>query len=133
MKFMPIFTLFCSAALLTGCGGSSSDESATYPTAYVQLYNASANSASTSLSMGLSSATSLDNDIGSAGYTDTSPLASIDSGEYKLELSYLNTAGSKVTVLSDKTNLEKGKKTLLLLNGDYASPNLMNLTFLMFH
>lgn len=129
MKLMPIFTLFCSAALLTGCGGSSSDESTTYPTAYVQLYNASANSASTSLSMGLSSATSLDNDIGSAGYADTSPLASIDAGEYKLELSYLNTAGSEVTVLSDKTNLEKGKKTLLLLNGDYASPNLMNLTF----
>ena len=104
MKIVSLFTLVCSTLWLTGCGGSSSsEESATYPTAYLQFYNASANSATTTMVANLTDSTN-DIDIGSAGFADATPLQSLAAGSYNLELNYTSTSGS-VTTVSGTTKL----------------------------
>lgn len=129
MKIVSLFTLVCSTLWLTGCGGSSSsDESATYPTSYLQFYNGSANSATTSLVANKADSTT-DLAIGSAGFADATPLQSMDAGNYSLELTYTSTSGSVTTVMTDKTELKNSQKTLLLMTGSYSSPELINLTF----
>ncbi|MBU1437136.1 MAG: DUF4397 domain-containing protein [Gammaproteobacteria bacterium] len=129
MKIVSLFTLVCSTLWLTGCGGSgSSDDSTTYPTAYLQFYNGSANSATTAMVANLSDSTS-DIAVGSAGFADATPLQSMTAGSYNLKLNYTTTSGSVTTVLTDKTELKNSQKTLLLMTGNYASPELINLTF----
>jgi len=130
MKIVSLLTLVCTSLCLTGCGGSSSDESATYPNAYLQFYNGSANSATTALVANLTStSSSSDIAIGSAGFADSTPLQSMDAGSYTLKLNFTATSGSVTTVLTDKAELQNSQKTLLLLTGDYASPELLHLTF----
>lgn len=129
MKIVSLFTLVCSILWLTGCGGSgASDESATYPTAYLQFYNGSANSATTTMIGNLGDSTT-DITIGNAGFADATALQSMDAGSYTLELNYTTTSGSTTTVLTEKTELKNSYKTLLLLTGDYANPELINLSF----
>ncbi len=129
MKIVSLFTFVCSTLWLTGCGGSSSsDESATYPTAYLQFYNGSTNSATTALVAKLTDSTS-DIAIGSAGFADATPLQSMTAGSYSLKLNYTATSGSVSTVMTDNTELKNSQKTLLLMTGDYSSPELINLTF----
>jgi len=129
MKIVSLFTLVCSSLWLTGCGGSSSsDESATYPTSYLQFYNGSANSATTAVIANLGDSTT-DIAVGSAGFADATPLQSMEAGSYSLELNYTTTSGSVATVMTEKTELKNSQKTLLLMTGNYASPELINLTF----
>ena len=129
MKIVSLITLVCSSLWLTGCGGgSSSDDSATYPTAYLQFYNGSANSATTAVIANLANSTT-DIAVGSAGFADATPLQSMDAGSYTLELNYTSTTGSVTTIMTDKTDLKNSQKTLLLMTGNYASPELINLTF----
>jgi len=128
MKIVSLFTLVCSTLWLTGCGGSASDESATYPTAYLQFYNGSANSATTTMIGNLGDSTT-DIAIGNAGFADATALQSMEAGSYTLELNYTTTSGSITTVLTEKTELKNSYKTLLLLTGDYANPELINLSF----
>ena len=129
MKIVTLFTLVCSTLWLTGCGGSSSsDESATYPTGYLQFYNGSANSATTAVVATLNDS-STDQTLGSAGFADATALQSMEAGTYTLELNYTATSGSVTTVLTDKTELKNSYKTLIMMTGDYANPELIDLTF----
>lgn len=128
MKILTLFSLVCTTLWLTGCGSSSSDESATYPTGYLQFYNGSANSATTIVVANLDDSTT-DLAVGSAGFADATALQSMEAGSYTLELNYLSTSGSTTTVMTDKTELKNSYKTLMLMTGDYASPELINLTF----
>lgn len=129
MKIVSLFTLVCSTLWLAGCGGSSSsDESTTYPTSYLQFYNGSANSATTSF-VATKADTTTDLAIGSAGFADATALQSMDAGSYSLKLTYTSTSGSVTTVMTDKAELKNSQKTLIMMTGNYASPELINLTF----
>lgn len=131
MRFKtPILLLLASSLLaLTGCGGSSSDESSdVYTSSYIQLYNGSANSTSTRLILTDSDASSTL--IGNAVYTDTTALISYTPDSYSYSLSRLNSAGDDVSVFDGSITLKKSYKHLLLLNGDYASPAVLSLEFL---
>lgn len=118
-----------AALVLAGCGSSGSDDtSATYTSSYIQLYNGSANSTSTRLTLTDSNDSSYL--AGSATYTDTTTLVSYAAGTYDIALSRLNSAGDDVSILEDSIELKQSYKHLLLLAGDYASPDLLSLSFL---
>lgn len=118
-----------SLIMLTGCGGSSSEEtSATYTSSYIQLYNGSANSTSTRLLL----TDSDDSTVlaGSAVYTDATSLVSYTPASYDISLSRLNSDGDDISMLDSSITLRQSYKHLLLLAGDYSSPELLTLQFL---
>ncbi|MDP5138444.1 hypothetical protein [Rheinheimera baltica] len=129
MRNFTFYLLLSTLLVLAGCGGSSSDDtSSTYTTSYIQLYNGSANSTSTRLIL-------TDDDdvsilIGSATYTDATSLISYTPDSYDIALSRLNSAGDDVSILESTLQLKQSYKHLLLLSGDYASPDLLSLSFL---
>lgn len=121
--------LLCSQLLLlSGCGSSADDASSTFTTSYIQLYNGSANSTTTRLTL----TDNNDNSIllGSASYTDATSLISYSHDSYQLTLSRLNSAGDDITVLDTNVELRQSYKHLLLLSGDYNAPELLQLDFL---
>lgn len=126
LRFIPAIIM---SAVVAGCGSSSSDDtSATYTSSYIQLYNGSSNSALTYLTLTDSSDYSVV--AGSAGYTDATSLVSYTPASYTMSLSRLNSAGDSVDVLESDIKLSQSYKHLFLLDGDYASPNLLELKFL---
>lgn len=129
MRIVIPFILMSSALLLSGCGGSSSsDTSATYTSTYIQLYNGSANSTSTRLILTDSDDSSYL--AGSATYNDATALVTYTPDDYDISLTRLNSAGDDVSVLETSMQLKQSYKNLLLLSGDYASPDLLTLSFL---
>lgn len=129
MRFIvPVFTLSL-VSLLSGCGSSSSEETSdTYTSSYIQFYNGSANSTTTYLTL-------TDDDdssavLGSAAYTDATSLISYTADGYDLTLSRRNSEGDDVSVYESNISLKQSHKQLLLLSGDYSSPELLTLDFL---
>ena len=120
--------LLSQLLLLSGCGGSSDDSSSTFTSSYIQLYNGSANSTSTRLTLTDSSDNS--SVLGSASYTDATSLISYSADNYQLTLSRLNSAGDDVSVLDTSIELRQSYKHLLLLSGDYSAPDLLHIDFL---
>ncbi|NRQ44598.1 DUF4397 domain-containing protein [Rheinheimera sp. YQF-2] len=118
-----------SVIMLTGCGGSSSEEtSATYTSSYIQLYNGSANSTSTRLLL----TDSDDSTVlaGTAAYTDATSLVSYTPASYDISLSRLNSDGDDISMLDSSITLRQSYKHLLFLTGDYNNPELLTLQFL---
>lgn len=129
MRIVTTCFLIIATSLLAGCGSSGSDDtSATYTSSYIQLYNGSANSTSTRLTLTDSDDSSYL--AGSATYTDATTLVTYTPGTYDITLSRLNSAGDDVSVLESSIELKQSYKHLLLLTGDYASPDMLNLSFL---
>lgn len=129
MRIVITCFLIIATSLLAGCGSSGSDDtSATYTSSYIQLYNGSANSTSTRLTLTDSDDSSYL--AGSATYTDATTLVTYTPGTYDITLSRLNSAGDDVSVLESSIELKQSYKHLLLLTGDYASPDMLNLSFL---
>jgi hypothetical protein len=121
----PIAVVF-STLWLAACGGSSDGESATYPNAYIQMYNGSANSANTSLTLTLDTT---DTAVGSASFADVTNLVSVNEQTYKLKLTYSADSTTVKTVKEDTVGLVTGQKTLLMMAGDFANPELLKLSF----
>lgn len=129
MRIFLLLSLLLGSVTLTGCGSSSSDDtSATYTSSYIQLYNGSANSTSTRLTLTNSDDTSVL--AGSATYADATSLVTYTPATYNIKLSRLNSDGDDISVLETSMNLRQSYKHLLLLTGDYNSPELLKLEFL---
>lgn len=129
MRIFLLFSLLLGTTTLTGCGGSSSDDtSATYTSSYIQLYNGSANSTSTRLILTDSDDSSVL--AGAATYTDATSLVTYTPATYDIKLSRLNSDGDDISALETSITLRQSYKHLLLLTGDYNSPELLTLEFL---
>lgn len=129
MRIFLLLPLLISTATLTACGGSSSDDtSATYTSSYVQLYNGSANSTSTRLILTDSNDSSVL--AGAATYADATSLATYTPATYDLKLSRLNSDSDDISILETSITLRQSYKHLLLLAGDYNTPELLTLEFL---
>lgn len=128
MSTFRILALAISSLTLTACGGSSdSSSSDTYPDSYIQFYNGSANSASTTLQ--LIEADDDEISIGSAVFADSTSLVTMEGGSYDLELNWTPASGETATVRTDKVTLADGEKTFLAMLGDFNSPELLSFKF----
>ncbi|WP_337879649.1 DUF4397 domain-containing protein [Rheinheimera sp.] len=117
-----------ASLLLTACGGSGSSEgNDTYPSSYLQFYNASYNSATTTVT--LTDSDDVESSLGSAYFGDASSVATLDAATYDVALSYYDDNGDEITVLEDSVTTQKSQKTILMMAGDYSSPQLLNLSF----
>lgn len=122
-RILSLPLLVCSAFLLPACGGSGgSDSDNSYPEAYVQLYNGSANSASTSLYID-------NNALGDASYGEATGLYTQDAKEVTLSLRRTDASDKVVEVMSQDINLSDGHKSLYLMLGDYTDPELVEHKF----
>lgn len=108
--------------ILTACGGSSDDGSDSFPDAYIQFYNASPNSASTLLTVD-------GDDISSSSFGDTTALYSLEGGDYDVELNWEDADGQEVMISEQNMNLRSGYKTLLIMAGDFDSPDIVEFSF----
>ncbi len=128
MSTLRILALAISSLTLTACGGSSdSGSSDTYPDAYIQFYNGSANSANTTLQL-----IEADDDeiaVGSATFADATSLVTMEAGNYGLELNWTPASGETATVRTDKVTLADGEKTFLTMLGDFTNPELLTFKF----
>lgn len=128
MSTFRILALAISSLTLAACGGSSDDSgSDTYPDSYIQFYNGSANSASTTLQL-----IEADDDeigIGSAVFADATSLVTMEGGSYDLELNWTPASGETATVRTDTVTLADGEKTFLAMLGDFNSPELLTFKF----
>jgi hypothetical protein len=116
------FTLAALAALLAGCGSSDKDEETAYPEAYLQFYNGSANSSSTSLYVD-------DSLLGSSAFGDATGLGTLSTDDISLEFRRTDADNKSVVVKSLTTNLQEGYKTVYVLSGDYAAADIEQFSF----
>ena len=115
--------LITSVALsLLACGGSSGDGSESYPDAYLQFYNASADSARTQLQV--------ESDVvSSSTFGDVTSVYAYSEGNYEIELNWEDGDGSTSQLYSADIPLQHGYKTLLLMSGDFSEPDVEHYTF----
>lgn len=106
------------AAVLSGCGGSSDGGSETFPDAYVQFYNGSANSAQTTMR-----GTEQTQIQGTASYGDASSLIRTPDGNVELEFLRTDSDDQEVIIETQEYGLSNGSKTLIMMTGDFASPS----------
>lgn len=118
------FSLTLFSLALVGCGSSSDNEN-TYDESFIQFYNASVNSKSTTITLITSNDTI---SIGSSVYGDATTTYTATPNGYQYSLSYFNNEGQEVTFAEENIDLDKSKKTLVVFDGDYDSPTLMPLT-----
>jgi hypothetical protein len=118
-----------SLVLLSACGGSSSSEgNDTYPSSYLQFYNGSANSATTSLT--LTDSDDVETALGSASFGDATSLTTVNAEAYDLAFTYTDNSGDVQTVLEDEVSMKTSQKTLLFMVDNYEAPKILNLSFL---
>jgi hypothetical protein len=111
------------AATLTGCGSSSggNDE---FPSAYIQFYNGSANSAQTVMR-----GTEQTNILAGAAYGDATSLLQAESGVTEVEFYRTDSDDQEVIIETRDVDLDTGKKTLVVLTGDFANPTFSEYKF----
>ncbi|WP_414828644.1 DUF4397 domain-containing protein [Alteromonas sp. H39] len=101
---------------LVACGGSSESSDADYPNAYLQFYNASPNGATVTMR-------EVDGDaFGSAQFGDTTSLYALDAGEVELEFVRMDAEDKEVLIETYTVALQTGRKTLVVLSGDFSAP-----------
>lgn len=100
---------------LTACGGSGGGNS-DYVYAYLQFYNGSPNGATVYVR-------ELDgDDLGSATFGDSSSVISLETGDIELEFYRLDSDDQEVVIDEMTVKLKKSNKTLIVMDGDFASP-----------
>lgn len=118
-----------SLVLLSACGGSSSSEgNDTYPSSYLQFYNGSANSATTTLT--LTDSDEVESTLGTATFGDATSLLTVNTETYALAFSYTDNSGDIQTVLEDQVSMKTSQKTVLFMVDNYEAPKILNLSFL---
>lgn len=121
MKKAHLLTSAFSIFLLTACG-SSDDSNEEFPQSAVQFFNASANSASTRLLIDEST-------VGSSVFGDATTLVNVDEGDYDLSLDWVDANGQEQEILMENRRLPEGVKTLVIMSGDFESPDITYVEF----
>jgi hypothetical protein len=110
---LKLYLYLVSSLFLSACGGSSNKgEETTYPDAYLQFYNGSANSGLTYMRVVNGKA------LGSAAYGKASSLATVTSGEQNLAFYRIDSDGKEVLVEELQTTLQQGEKALVVASGE---------------
>ena len=119
-------SLVCSvlSIFLIACGSSKDkDDDSTYDESYLQFYNGSATSDLTYIRK-------VDgNALGSAVFGDATNLITMESGQVNLEFYRQDSANKEVSVDELQTTLNKGEKSLLVLNGSGTAQNIVEHKF----
>jgi hypothetical protein len=121
---IPITSLF----VLTACGSSSSEGNDTYPSSYLQFYNGSSNSATTTIT--LTDSDELETTLGTAAFGDATSLTTVATESYDLAFTYTDNSGDVQTVLEDQVSMLTSQKTVLFMVDNYEAPQVLNLSFL---
>ena len=107
-----------AATGLTACGSSSGDDNEFSSQSIIQFYNGSANSAQTTLR-----GTELTRIELSASYGDaSSAIDSVDGGVTEIEFLRIDSDDQEIIIETRDIDIPDGKKTLVVLNGDFDSP-----------
>lgn len=112
---LPVLTVLMALGL-TACGGSDDDNSGTFPDAYLQFYNGSDNSALTSMREADGGG------FGSASYGDSTSLFNVDGGDLDLEFFRTDSDDQELIIQELTVNMQDGRKTLVMMSGDFANP-----------
>ncbi|MGI2173833.1 hypothetical protein [Shewanella ulleungensis] len=120
-KVSRLIMLSAVGAVLLGCGSDSSDSSSS-DVAYVQYYNASPNSTSTSLVLDDYAYTAID-------FADAMPRYGYSVGSTDLEIYGQDEDGETVTIYSDTVSLKDDDNHLFVLYGDYLDPQLLDINY----
>ena len=123
MKKQLLGYAFLLSGLLIGTTAcSSDDEESSTDASFIQLYNASANSTSLSLSLDDYQYTSVD-------YANAMPKYTYATGEVELEVIGEDEIGDEIVNYQETLNLNSGEHHLFMLVGDYHSPEFMDVSY----
>ncbi|WOT04696.1 hypothetical protein [Shewanella youngdeokensis] len=122
MNSIPWRIVGLSVVLATAVGCSSDDDSSSTDAAYIQYYNASANSTSTALELD-------DYQYGSVSYADSMPRYSYSTGTADIDIIGYDADGDEISLYESTIDLENEAEHLIMLVGDYASPEVVDIQF----
>ena len=111
--------VFCAAASLVGCGGSS-DSSAN--SGYFKFYNASSNSPAIYTELG-------DSEYPAVSYGNSTYLYELELEEYDLALSWQQSSDDFHTFAEQTVSIKKDEISLLVLAGDIDNPQMLSYQF----
>lgn len=120
MRVLHILSLIALTSLV-GCGGSGGDDS-DFSGAFIQFYNGAANSADTIIR-------SDDLDLGVSSYGDATANIELEGGSTDFELYYVDTDGQENNVADLNLDLTVGNKALIVMSGDFNSPDIATIDF----
>ncbi|WP_144212363.1 hypothetical protein [Shewanella donghaensis] len=123
-KVCGLMMLGLSSLAMAGCDSiaGDDDDSDSDSIAYIQYYNASANSTETSLVMD-------DYEYTSIEFGDSMPRYSYDTGSVEMELYGLDENGDSLSIYAEDMSLDNEDNHLFVLYGDYHSPELLNIIY----
>ncbi|MDO6775489.1 hypothetical protein Q4591_08990 [Shewanella sp. 3_MG-2023] len=121
-KMCGLMMLGLSSLTLMGCDSSDSDDNSETDSAYIQFYNASANSTATSLVMG-------EYEYTSVAFSDSMPRYSYATGSVTMEIYGSDENGDSSSIYSEDMDLDKEENHLFVLYGDYHSPELLKVIY----
>ncbi|MCL1067878.1 hypothetical protein L2735_13865 [Shewanella olleyana] len=107
---------------LVGCDSSDDSDESSDSSAYVQYYNASANSTATSLVLD-------DYEYSDIEFGDSMPRYGYDTGSVEMEIYGQDENEDTVTIYSEDMNFSNGDNHLFVLYGDYHSPELLDISY----
>ncbi|MCE9687854.1 hypothetical protein LZP73_16865 [Shewanella sp. AS16] len=110
--------LICAA--LVGCGSDS--ESGSSAVAYVQYYNASPNSRATALVLD-------DYEYAAIDFADAMPRYEYNTGNTEVSILGADADADEVSLYSETLNLASDSNHLLVLLGDYLTPELLDVSY----
>ncbi|WP_254843475.1 hypothetical protein [Shewanella sp. UCD-KL21] len=121
-KMCGLMMLGLSSLTLMGCDSSDSDDDSETDSAYIQFYNASANSTATSLVMD-------EYEYTSVAFSDSMPRYSYATGSVTMEIYGSDENGDSISIYSEDMDLDKEENHLFVLYGDYHSPELLKVIY----
>lgn len=120
-KLGQLILISAVGTVMFGCGSDSSDSSSS-DVAYVQYYNASPNSTSTSLVLDDYSYSAID-------FADAMPRYGYSTGSADLDVYGQDEDGETVTIYTDTVEMNADDNHLFVLHGDYTEPQLLDINY----